>query len=201
MSDADRVPGWLRRWINSDAQLRDFERKLVILESKLTSQSENHIANGLQSREWAVDKVRSISKSSPKSFGSALRSPFALAALAAGLACVLLVGRWLVSQPTTESPDPKIAVSLVPDKAKQLAESNMREEWIRSTVNATKRLASTWNQKSKDATSSLAFASHQMQVEGELVKWVGLEGLRFVGQKLPAATVRMLGMNTGQQRN
>ena len=200
-SNADRLPRWLRRWINSDPQLRDFERKLLILERKLTSQAENHISNGLTNREWAVDKVQSIPRSSWESTGSVFRSPVALAALAAGLASVLLLGRWLVLQPTLESPDPEIAISKGLSDAKQLSESHVREEWIRSTLNATKRLASKWNRKSNDATSTLAFANQMMQVDGELVKLAGLEGLRFGGQKLPAATVRMFGMSADGQSN
>ena len=114
---------------------------------------------------------------------------------------MLLLGRWLVLQPTLESPDPEIAISKGLSDAKQLSESHVREEWIRSTLNATKRLASKWNRKSNDATSTLAFANQMMQVDGELVKLAGLEGLRFGGQKLPAATVRMFGMSADGQSN
>ena len=200
-SKADRLPRWLRRWIDSDPQLQDFERDLLTFERKLTSQSENHVANGLQSRKWSSDIVQSTPKSSREFTGAVFRSPVALAALAAGLVGVLFVGRWLVSQPTVDSPDPKIAISRVQGDAKQLVESKMREEWIQSTLSATKRLASKWNQKSNVATSTLAFANQKMQVEGALVKLAGIEGLRFVGQKLPAATVRMLGMNDDGQSN
>ncbi len=196
-SKSDRVPRWLRRWISSDSQLLDFERDLQNLESKLTIQSENHIANGLQPREWAANNVQSI----PKFSRSGSRSPIAFLALAASLGCVLFVGRWLVLQPTLESSDAKNAISTLPSNPKHLAESNMREQLLRSTLNATQRLASKWNQKSRDARDSIASANQTFQVEGELVKLVGLEGIRFVGQKLPAATVRMLGINAERDRH
>ncbi len=113
----------------------------------------------------------------------------------------LFVGRWLVSQPTLKSSDAKNAISTLPIEPKHLADSNMREQLLRSTLNATQRLASKWNQKSRDARDSFAIANPSFQVEGELVKSLGLEGIRFVGQKLPAATVRMLGMNAERDRN
>ena len=194
---ADRVPSWLRRWIRSDSHLLDFERELQILESKLTLQSDKHIAKGLQIRTWGVNNVRGI----PRTSNSGLRSPIALVALTAGLGCVLFVGRWLVLQPMLESSDSKVAISVVPNEPKLLAESNMREQLVRSTLEATKRLAIKWNQRSKDATNSVAFANQSFQEEGELVKMVGLEGIRFVGQKLPAATVRMLGRNAERELN
>ncbi len=188
---ADRVPGWLRRWIRSDSHLLEFERELQILESKLTLQSDKHIAKGMQVGAWAVKNARGI----PKTSNSGLRSALAFVALAAGLGCALFVGRWLVLQSPLESSDSEVAISVVPNEPKLFAESNMREQLVRSTLEATKRLAMKWNQRSRDATNSIAFANQSFQVEGELVKMVGLEGIRFVGQKLPAATVRMLGMN------
>ena len=73
--------------------------------------------------------------------------------------------------------------------------ASAKERWIRSTLSATKRLASKLNEKGNEATASLAIANRTLNQESELVKSAGLEGLRFVAQKLPAATVRMMGLS------
>ena len=186
----DRLPGWLRRWVHSDSVLRDFERELLRLESKLVDQAKNRVAGDSKSTlAWSSD-IRVPSTTSR----SALRSPVALAALAASLACVLLAGRWLVSRPTLEDTEPKVA-SVEQTGKEEKAKASAKERWIRSTLSATMRLASKLNEKGNEATGSLAIANRTLNQESELVKSAGLDGLRFVVQKLPAATVRMMGLS------
>lgn len=162
-TNAYRLPRWLRRWVHSDSQLRDYENELLRLESKLVGQANNRVASGSKSTMALSSDIRVQSTPSR----SVLRTPVALAALAASLACVLLVGRWLVFRSTQEDTGSEVVVNI---------EQAVKEE----------------NAK---ATASLAIANRTLNQESELVKSAGLEGLRFVAQKLPAATVRMMGLS------
>lgn len=190
-TNADRLPRWLRRWVNSDSQLRDYENELLRLESKLVGQANNRVASGSKSRIVLASAIRV--QATPTR--SVLRSPVALAALAASLACVLLVGRWLVFRSTPEDTGSVVVVNIEQTVKEENAKASAKERWIRSTLSATKRLASKLNEKGNEATASLAIANRTLNQESELVKSAGLEGLRFVAQKLPAATVRMMGLS------
>lgn len=188
-TNADRLPRWLRRWVHSDSQLRDYEKELLRLESKLTGQANNRVAGVSKSTIALSSDIRVQSTPSR----SAMRSPVALAALAASLVCMLLVGRWLVSDSAPEDTGSEVA-KLEQTVKEEKARASAKERWIRSTLSATKRLASKLNEKGNEATGSLAIANRTWNQESALVKTAGLEGLRFVVQKLPAATVRMIGL-------
>ncbi|MCY2983258.1 MAG: hypothetical protein NTY15_06415 [Planctomycetota bacterium] len=190
-TNADRLPRWLRRWVNSDSHLRDYEHELLRLESKLVSQASKRVASGAKSGIESASAIRT----QPTPARSSLRSPAALAALAASLACVLLVGRWLVS--TWEDTRPEVIVNTTQTVTvkEENALASAKERWIRTTLSATKRLATKLNEKGNEATGSLAIANRTLNQESELIKSAGLAGLRFVAQKLPAATVRMMGLS------
>ncbi len=188
---SDRLPRWLRRWTNHDLQLRKFERDLLRLEGKLIEQADTHIANGLRPDTSAPLEVCNNSKTNDSVF----HSPVALTALAAGLVCVLLAGRWFLTQPRSEPRNSQDIVSANQKEPTQLLEVNQREEWVLSTLKTTKRLAEQFKQKSSAANNTLLSVNRTMLDEEEQIKALGLEGLKFVGQKLPAATVRMLGMH------
>ena len=192
-TNADRLPRWLRRWVNSDSQLRDYERALLRLESRLVGQANKHVVSWAKSGIESASVIR-VQATPPRSL---LRSPVALAALAASLACVLLVGRWFVLHSTWEYTNPEVIVDTkhTVTVKEENALASVKERWIRSTLSATKRLASKLNEKGNEATGSLALANRTLSQESELVKSAGLAGLRFVAQKLPAATVRMMGLS------
>lgn len=194
---SDRLPRWLRRWTNHDLQLRDFERDLLRLEGKLTEQADTHIANGLRPSKSTNFEVCNNSLSNHSVF----HSPMALAALAAGLVCVLLAGRWFLSQPASAPLTAPFIVSGKQYESKQPMDASQREEWVLSTLKTTKRLANEFKQKSSKANNTLVFVNRTLFEEEEQIKALGLEGLKFVGQKLPAATVRMLGMNEFRHGN
>jgi hypothetical protein len=190
-SNSDQLPHWLRRWVHSDPMLSEYEQELVRLESTLVSQANKHIAERLESKTELASVCRNTSFSSR----SVLRSPVALAALAASLVCVILVGRWLIFNSNGREARPDVASLAGGNAQEQNAKSKSREQWIRSTMSATKRLALKLNEKGTEATGSIAIANRTLNQETELLKVAGLEGLRFVTQKLPAATVRMVGLN------
>jgi hypothetical protein len=192
-TNADRLPRWLRRWVNSDSQLRDYEHELLQLESKLIGQANKLVASGAKSRVGSASAIRV--QATPAL--SLLRSPVALAALAASLVCLLLVGRWLAFRSTWVDTIPEMIVNTkhTGTEKEEKALASAKERWIRSTLSATKRLTSKLNDKGNEATSSLAMANRKLNQESELVKSAGLAGLRFVAQKLPAATVRMMGLS------
>ncbi len=193
-NSSDRLPRWLRRWTNHDLQLRKFERDLLRLEGKLIGQADTHIANGLRPDTSADLEVCNKSKT----YDSVFHSPVALTALAAGLVCVLLAGRWFLTQPSSQLPNAPDIVSGAQNESKQLVDVGQREEWVLSTLKTTKRLANQFKQKSSEANNTLMFVNRTMLDEEDQIKALCLEGLKFVGQKLPAATVRMLGMNETQ---
>jgi len=192
LSNADRLPRWLRRWVNSDSQLRDFERELLRFESKLIGQANAHIANGVRPTDSAIGYVRT--NSTPSDFQ--WRSPFALAAMAAGFVCILLAGRWLSTQSITQPIEPKLTIARELDASMRMSEDDKKANLLRSTWSLTQRLALKWNQKSSEAANAIAIANQQVRDESKWIESVGLESLRFVAQKLPAASVRMLGFNS-----
>ncbi len=188
---SDRLPRWLRRWTNHDLQLRKFERDLLRLEGKLIGQADTHLANDLRPDTSADLEVYNKSKT----YDSVFHSPVALTALAAGLVCVLLAGRWFLSQPASQPLGAPNIVSAGHNESKQTVDANQREEWVLSTLKTTKLLADQFKQKSRAANNTLLSVNRTMLDEEDQIKALCLEGLKFVGQKLPAATVRMLGMN------
>ena len=72
------------------------------------------------------------------------------------------------------------------------------DQLVLSTWEATKRIASDFKQRSAHANHKLALVS-QNELKKQL-REVSNEGLRFVAQKLPQATVRMLGMQVNSNK-
>lgn len=139
---AERLPGWLRRWTDSDAQLRQFEIELKNLEHSLSSQAESHIAFGSKpspSAEIDLSRVY-IAHRSPS-----LKAPF-LAALAVGLACFLLAMGWLLCHASEIKPgkngEPVIANTKDAEVDTNASDVKKRKRWMVSTLETTKRLAS-----------------------------------------------------------
>ena len=188
---SDRLPRWLRRLTNHDPRLREFERDLLRLEGKLIGQAEAHLANGIRPCNAGDLEICNPSKSND----SMLDSRLTLAALAAGLVCVLVAGRWFLAQPASEPPNAPDIASVEQNESKQLVDASQRGEWILSTLKTTKRLADEFRHRSSEANNTLLSVNRTFLDEEEQFKALGLAGLKFVGQKLPAATVRMLGMN------
>lgn len=191
----DRLPRWLRRWVNSDSQLRNFERGHLRLEGKLISQAGEHIANGLKPTDVAIGQVR-INGSSANSMW---RSPIVLAAMAAGLVCVLLTGRWLSTQSSSKPFNPNVASAEAQDTSRRLSEKTKGANLLQSTWKATRQLAQKLDQKGNEAANTIAIANQTVREESKWIESIGLESLRFVGQKLPEASVRMLGLNSRGQ--
>lgn len=188
---ADRLPRWMRKWVNSDSQLRDFERELLRLESRLISQAEGHIAGGVPPSGSDSTFVRTNEESQ-----LLWRSPLALAALAAGLACVLLAGRWLSMPSTSEPIHPNLTPSDVPGTLTRLSDGERKAILLRSTWNATRQLAMRLDQKSHEAANAIAIANQKVRDESKWIQSVGHDGLKFFAQELPAASVRMMGFNS-----
>lgn len=190
------MPRWLRRWTNSDPQLREFERELISLECKLIEQASHHIANEIQPSSTTLCETTAYDvPATLRRSDSILRSQLAFALLAAGISIVIFAIRWKPAQPTAEQGNSTTEISRNLDEQNQKKEATNREHLVQSTLNATKRLASRIGHKTDDAASRLAFFNQSMLDEGEQVRSAGLDGLKFVAQKLPAATIRMLGLN------
>ena len=139
---AERLPGWLRRWTDSDAQLRQFELELQNLEHSLSSQAESHIAFGSKpSPSSSIDLSRGyIAHRSPS------LKPLFLATLAAGLACVVLALGWFPYHPSELTPgdngEPMIANTKDAEVDASANDVEIRKRWMVSTLETTKRLAS-----------------------------------------------------------
>ena len=188
---ADRLPSWLRRWVVFDLRLGEYEHELLRLESKLVGQAGKHVTE-----EWAPrTEFESVVHTKSIRNRSVSRSPAAFVGLAASVAFVLLVGRLLDFGLTREDTVSEVVVNTDSNVKEGKAKAIAHERWILSTLSATKRLASKLNEKGSEAAGSLAIANQTLTQERELVKSAGLGGLRFVAQKLPAATVRMIGLN------
>lgn len=188
----DRLPRWLRYWIGFDSQLRAYELELQRLEGTLLGQASGHVANGTQPRgndllgHYVEPEKRNLS----------LNSPIVLASLAAGLSCVLLVGGWLTRSSIQSSvPGQGTALELT-NEPNPVRDSSLREQWLHSTLRASNRFAADIKERSGEANRTLANLNRKMIIESEQVKSMSLESLRFVSQKLPAASVRMLGLNS-----
>ncbi len=197
---SDPLPRWLRNWIDRDVFLNTFEREFLQLQNQLVSQAEGHLANWRQMRAPAKLELFTL----PKQSSFAKRNPIFLAALAAGLCCILLAAGWFVWHPIagSQSQDSiaikEFELNDAKTKETQRAFASLpRDQLVLSTWEATKRIASDFKRKSSHANQTLGLAS-QKELEKQ-IKEVSQEGLRFVTQKLPQATVRMLGMNS--QRN
>ena len=80
----------------------------------------------------------------------------------------------------------------------RVAEEDKKANLLRSTWSVTQRLALKWDQKCTEAADAIAIANQKVREESKWIELVRLEGLRFVAQKLPAATVRMLGFNSNE---
>jgi hypothetical protein len=80
-------------------------------------------------------------------------------------------------------------------EADQARDSKNRERWMLSTLDTTKRLAADLRSKSELVNDSVVVAQRTILKKGKHAKEIGLDGLKFVAQRLPVATVRMLGMN------
>ena len=191
----DKLPGWLRRWTDSDYELRQFELELQRLERSLASQAERFVSGGHAARAPGnVDLPRVPTRTSSTAF-----SPLLLASLAAGFACVLLASGWFLSQYSERKPNGDGLSNLANGKeieADQARDSKKRERWILSTLDTTKRLASDLRSKSELVNDSVVVAQQTIRKKGEHAKEIGLDGLKFVTQRLPVATVRMMGMNS-----
>jgi len=198
---AERLPGWLRQWTDSDAQLRQFELELQNLEHSLSSQAESHIAFGSKPSPSAkIDLSRGyIAHRSPS-----LKAPF-LAALAAGLACFLMAMGWLLYHASEIKPgkngEPVIANITDAEVDTNASDVKKRKRWMVSTLETTKRLASELRSKIWQANDSMELAQQTIRKEGERAKEASLDGLRFVTKTLPIATVRMIGMNSAKKES
>ncbi len=197
----DPLPRWLRNWTDRDELLAQFEGDLLRLQNQLVSQAESHLATFRQS----IDSVEFAVRSLPPRFNSTRRNPIYLAALATGLCCVLLGAGWFVWQLRPGSQSQRdIATNEFKTNADKTKESQMglasipSDQLVLSTWEATKRIASDFKQKSGHANHRLALVS-QNELKKQL-REVSNEGLRFVAQKLPQATVRMLGMQVNSNK-
>jgi hypothetical protein len=195
----EKLPGWLRRWTDSDSELRQFELELQSLERSLASQAESFVSGGLESKSPDNVSLQCV----PTRTSSPAFSPLFLASLAAGIACFLLTLGWFLSQHSERKPTGNITSIPANGKeiqAAQVMDSKKRERWILSALNTTKRLASDLRNKSEQVNDSVVVARQTIQKKGEHAKEIGLDGLKFVTQRLPVATVRMMGMNSKKDR-
>jgi hypothetical protein len=122
-----------------------------------------------------------------------------LASLAAGLVCVLLASGWFLSQYSVRKPGNLGSSNLANGKeieADPARDSKKRERWILATLDTAKRLASDLRSKTEQVNDSVAVAQQTLREKGEHAKEIGLDGLKFVTQRLPVATVRMMRMNS-----
>jgi hypothetical protein len=193
-SATDKLPGWLRKWTDSDSELRRFELELQCLERSLVSQAKNFVSSGLVARSLDnIDLPCVPTRTSASAF-----SPLLLASLAAGLVCILLASGWFLSQYSVRKPSDhgsSILANGMEIEADQARDSKNRERWMLSTLDTTKRLAADLRSKSELVNDSVVVAQRTILKKGEHAKEIGLDGLKFVAQRLPVATVRMLGMN------
>lgn len=191
----EKLPGWLRRWTDSDSELKRFELELQCLERSLVSQADNFVSGGLVSKSPDnVDLPRLPIRTNASAF-----NPLLLASLAAGLVCVLLASGWFLSQYSVRKPGDhgsSVLANGTEIESDQARDRKKRERWILSTLDTTKRLASDLRSKSELVNDSVVVAQRTIRKNGEHAKEVGLDGLKFVAQRLPVATVRMLGMNS-----
>ncbi len=190
----EKLPGWLRRWTDSDSELRKFDLELQSLERSLVSQVDSFVSGGIASRSPDnIDLPRVPIRTNASAF-----NPLVLASLAAGLVCVLLASGWFLSQYSERKPGDlgssvlANGTEIEPDPAR---DSKKRERWILATLDTTKRLASDLRNKSELVNDSVVVAQRTIRKKGEHAKEIGLDGLKFVTQRLPVATVRMMGMN------
>ena len=190
----ERLPGWLRRWTDSDSELKRFEQELQFLERSLVSQADDFVSGGTVSRSPNnIDLLRVPIRTNASAF-----NPLLLASLAAGLVCVLLASGWFLSQYSVRKPGDLGSSDLANGKeieADPARDSKKRERWMLSTLDTTKRLASDLRSKSGLVNDSVVVAQRTLRKKGEHAKEIGLDGLKFVAQRLPVATVRMMGMN------
>jgi hypothetical protein len=73
------------------------------------------------------------------------------------------------------------------------------QNWIRSRLEAGKRLKSRLDEKREMAQQQIENLDLTLRNDQELLVTASRSGLKFFGQKLPAATVRMLGLNQVNQ--
>lgn len=193
-SATDKLPGWLRKWTDSDSELRRFELELQCLERSLVSQAKNFVSSGLVSRSLDNIDLPCV----PIRTNASAFSPLLLASLAAGLVGILLASGWFLSQYSVRKPSDhgsSILANGMEIEADQARDSKNRERWMLSTLDTTKRLAADLRSKSELVNDSVVVAQRTILKKGEHAKEIGLDGLKFVAQRLPVATVRMLGMN------
>jgi hypothetical protein len=194
--DVDPLPRWLRNWTKRDLQLAEFEIELQRFEHRLVSQSVSHLETW--SKATGASEFSVLAQSNGSNFIS--RHPIAFAALAAGLSGVLISVGWSYWKLDTSSQNPDgIAIYAVKENKISVGESRpsnesvRREIFIRSTWEATKRVASDLKKKSDEVNRALAIVNEREM--GKPIREVAHEVLRFVAQKLPQATVRMFGMS------
>lgn len=186
---ADRLPQWLRRWVDNDPCLIEYEQQLISLEQSLTKQSAAFASNAsLPSSphsQLPTDFVVQNARSS--------RSVWTMLALAASLLCVVYVGTKMFNRPNDPGPTQIATAEDSPKNSVQ--EKKKYQDWIRSTVDISKRLKSKVQNEGAVASNKLKDIQHSMQADQQYLASVSRNGIKFVGQKLPAATVRMLGMS------
>jgi hypothetical protein len=194
------LPKWLRARIDADSELQKVEQELLGLERSLVSQARDHLAKGhpIASPEVApeIDFVYPASKP----LHVAWTSPMALTALAAGLCCMLLASRWLLTRSTTDPTEATVDIAVVPSQSSHGSKPRVGEEWMRSASAATKRIVSDFKVSQDITANRFAVVNRTMLEESEQLKVLGREGLRFVAQKLPAASVRFVGMSSNDRR-
>ncbi|MEQ1825777.1 MAG: hypothetical protein ABL921_07510 [Pirellula sp.] len=184
----DPLPPWLRRWVKGDTQLQAFEQRLLRLENSLKSQS------GAFLDGRATELPRSTTVPHQGNWATTNRTNvWPWLALAAMLTGVLAVGsRWL-----DWSADRAEKIRIAHDSPLNPQPSTLNE-WVEQSTALSKGLAKKLDQTRSQANLALSNANKNATHEREQLLELGRDGLKFVAHKLPAATVRMLGMSAQQ---
>ena len=190
-------PQWLARWIDRDVELQHYVQELNSLEQTLARQATELVAERTQQQAPVLNPIRVPSHVSISSQPNRNRV-LAWGALALA-ASVLLVMYLRTSNPTTEPQTGGSLASAPSPKEPTPNEKARYQNWIRSRLDAGKRLKSRLEEKRELAQQQIANLDLTLRSDQELIANASRDGLKFFGQKLPAATVRFLGLNQANQ--
>jgi hypothetical protein len=189
----DPLPGWLRRWVDSDISLKQYDDELLELEKQLSAAMSGYLAS---SRVPQFVAVKSWTTRPAQDSDIRLRL-----ALAAGLLCVLACAGRSVMQETRDD-DRRLSHQSVRPEPTRVAEhepnqhdSQQLQSMVDGTYVATQRLAMQLQNKTARVHQSWAQMQRALVNEQrEAITRSSRAGIAFVVQELPAATVRMLGL-------
>jgi hypothetical protein len=189
-ASSDPVPNWLRRCVQSDRKLKEFESQLFAASRLLKSQSQQEIENVTFGREFETPsaffvpgrKAAIDSDDAPGKFWlvKGLRG----ASIAGAMLLLLLLARLVINPTKYKNREP--IRTATPSSIYNNEDVN---RLMHATWSVSKRMANQWKTKSDTIASRLSEVDNLISQEPVRL---GKDGLHFLTHRVPVSAIRMV---------